>query len=92
MGTVKGQRQAGKISISQVVDGTMKVWGWVPDKLPGNGVSRDDVVQAIYDTANTYGQISRWWEFNASRDSRPLDDPREFLSSLLEESGRGSSL
>ena len=43
------ERQASKISITQAVDGALRIWGWIPDHTPVKGVTRDEIVESIID-------------------------------------------
>lgn len=87
-GSVKGnQRQASKIHFSQAVDGTMRVWGWIPE-IPKDiaQVSREEVIAAIHETIQKFGKISSWREYNSARDKKVRTaDPAAYLQSLLQE-------
>lgn len=86
-GYVRGkERQASKISFTQAVDGTVRVWGWIPDRIPVQGITRDQVVSQINTTLAAYGSINSWREFDSVRDSiGRQSDKVAFLTSLLEE-------
>ncbi|MBU0491723.1 MAG: type III-B CRISPR module RAMP protein Cmr1 [Chloroflexi bacterium] len=90
-GAVRGnQRQAAKVFFSQVVDDTMRVWGWIPNALPISGITRDQVVDQIKTTISQYGPpVRSWREYNSPRDTMtPLQTDRAaFLASLLQEGG-----
>jgi len=85
-GHVRGnERRASKISITQAVDGTARVWGWIPDRVPVKGVTRGQVIEQIRATVQTYGTVQSWREFDAAQDTAGrhtrIDD---YLASLLE--------
>lgn len=86
-GSVTGnQRQASKISITQAVDGALRVWGWIPEDTPVRSVTRDQVVEEIRRTLGSYGQFDYWREFNSPRDTgSPQADMATYLSELLRE-------
>jgi len=86
-GSVRGeQRQASKISISQAVNGAVRVWGWIPENVPA-GATRDQVVDKIRAALEVYGTLRYWREFDSGRDSLGRQrDIAAYLISLLEES------
>lgn len=86
-GSVRGnERRASKISFTQAVDGVVRVWGWIPDRIPGQGITRDQVVGQINATLTAYGTVSSWREFDSARDTvSRQSDIAAFLRSLLEE-------
>jgi CRISPR-associated protein Cmr1 len=87
-GSVRGeQRQASKISVTQAVNGAVRVWGWIPEDVPVRGVTRDQVVDKIKATLTAYGQLGYWREFNSARDTfhRQTDAPT-YLLDLLQRS------
>ena len=69
-GTISGERHASKISLSQPVDGKMRVWGWNPHEIPVRGFTRDQIVSEIHKTLSSYGKIVSWREFNSPRRSQ----------------------
>jgi len=82
-GTVKDGRQASKISLSQAVNGTMRVWGWIPEDLCVPNVTRSQVVDEIKATIKKFRTLQSWREYD------PLQaDGAAFLTSLLEKGGR----
>ena len=85
-GTVKDERMASKIAISQLINGKLRVWGWIPHSLPVQGTSREEVVALIYTTIQSFGQVTKWRELASVRDTSGLIEPLEFLKSLLRES------
>ncbi|HDL85852.1 MAG TPA: type III-B CRISPR module RAMP protein Cmr1 [Candidatus Acetothermia bacterium] len=88
-GTVEGEKQASKISISQAVNRSMRVWGWIPDTLP-KGVARNQVVDQIKVTLGKFGTLHSWREYNSTRDSMTPSqtDIAVFLTNLLQEGER----
>lgn len=84
-GTVAKERIGSKIYYSQVLDGCMKVWGWIPHDLPRSSVSREEVMAMLYGTIGEYARINHWREFDSVRDtySKRLTDSHTFLTSLL---------
>ena len=82
-GTVKDGRQASKISLSQAVNGTMRVWGWIPEDLRVPNVTRSQVVDEIKATIKIFGALKSWREYDPSQ-----VDGATFLTSLLEKGGR----
>jgi CRISPR-associated protein Cmr1 len=79
------ERKASKVAISWLIDGKLRVWGWIPHELPVSGITRDDVVKIIYDTVTTFGIPAYWREFNSMHDTRRYTNASQFLSSLLED-------
>ncbi|PWH13959.1 MAG: type III-B CRISPR module RAMP protein Cmr1 [Anaerolineae bacterium] len=87
-GTVSGDREASKVFFSQMVDGVMRVWGWIPDVPSENfpGISRDQVLVKIKEAIEAYGEVVSWREFNSERDTFGKEsDGKAFLCSLLED-------
>lgn len=84
-GTVQNERQASKIQTGQAINGVMPVWGWIPHQLPVNNLLREQVVDEIMKTMNTYGKLVYWREFNSARDTLALHtNMTTFLRSLLQ--------
>jgi CRISPR-associated protein Cmr1 len=88
-GSIKGNagRQAAKVFFSQAVEGRMKAWGWIPTEMNFPGVTREDVVSAIYTELGRYGARNYWREFSSPRDTVSANqvDSGAFLASLLQE-------
>ncbi len=90
-GKVQGNnRTASKIAISSLVNGKLRIWGWVPERLVYeehqiSGVTRENVMSVIYNTITSFGTITKWREFNnVGRDNfKKYTSPTEFLKSLL---------
>lgn len=83
-GTVERDRQGSKLSFTQSVNGEMRVWGWLPQRLPNGMPSRDVVIKEIYAALGQYGRIKSWREFDSDRDSvRRFNSPEEFFASLV---------
>jgi hypothetical protein len=65
----------------------MRVWGWIPKKLPSaqNFENRDAIVQAIYLNLREKYNIQVWREMNSARDTVIRDniDVNVFLRTLL---------
>ena len=91
MGEVrKDRRVAAKIRMTAVHNGTMRVWGWVPDTVArfaqkGQKAGfRERVMQRLYAEISAFGQLRTWREFNSARDTQGLiSDPVDFVHSLL---------
>lgn len=86
-GSVRGnQRQASKISVTQTVNGVLRVWGWIPEGIPVSNVTRDQVVDEVYGTLRSCGRLDCWREFNSARDTVSRQpDIATYLSELLKE-------
>jgi CRISPR-associated protein Cmr1 len=83
-GTIRGQSQAAKVYLAQGSNNNVRVWGWVPEKLPVTGVTRDEVVSLIQSTLSSFGKQIRWREFDSSRDLSKCSDSVLFLTNLIE--------
>lgn len=86
-GYVRGnnERRASKISITQAVNGTIRVWGWIPGRVPVKEVTRSQVIEQISATVQTYGTVQTWREFDSARDTAGRHTRiDEYLASLLE--------
>lgn len=83
-GTITGQSQAAKVYLAQGSNNNMRVWGWVPEKLPVTGITRDEVVSLIQSTLSSFGKQMRWREFDSSRDPVKFSDPVQFFTNLIE--------
>ncbi len=89
MGTTRGERIAAKVKMSRPYNGgkEMRVWGWIPEELPGaqNFKNRNAVVQAIHQHLNNKYSVQIWREMNSARDTivPNNNDARVFLRSLL---------
>ena len=84
-GVVRGQhRRASKINFSQAVDEKVRIWGWIPEKLPIQDITRIQVADEIYQTISRYGAIKKWREFNSPRDTvmKSQGNKLAFLKSL----------
>ncbi|RLC90206.1 MAG: hypothetical protein DRI37_02025, partial [Chloroflexi bacterium] len=74
---------ASKISLSQAVNGTMRVWGWIPEDLRVPNVTRSQVMDEIKATIKIFGALKSWREYDPSQ-----VDGATFLTNLLEKGGR----
>ena len=85
-GYVRGnERQASKINVTQAVDSVVRVWGWIPNNTPVQGVGRDEVVDQIQATLGAYGTLKSWREFDSERDSvNRFSENKGYLAHLLE--------
>ncbi|MFQ5874203.1 MAG: hypothetical protein ACE5JL_10430, partial [Dehalococcoidia bacterium] len=85
-GYVRGnERQASKINVTQAVDSVVRVWGWIPNNTPVQGVGRDEVVDQIKATLGAYGTLESWREFDSERDSvKRFAEIKGYLAHLLE--------
>jgi CRISPR-associated protein Cmr1 len=87
--TTKGERIAAKVKMSRPYNSNneMRVWGWIPKKLPSaqNFENRDAIVQAIYLNLREKYNIQVWREMNSARDTVIRDniDVNVFLRTLL---------
>ncbi len=84
MGYVRGKlRDGAKIMMSYPYEnGTIRMWGWIP-QLPQSRPSRSDILEAIYYDflEATYGveQIQFWLDFDPGKNSSVLEYLREYL-------------
>jgi hypothetical protein len=88
LGTIEGDNapQASKIKLALVPDRPiLRVWGWVPRDLKGIA-DREEVVTLIKKQLRTRGRITRWREFDSSRDTvGRFTDSVAYLNSFTEE-------
>ncbi len=91
-GEVQGShRVASKIRMTAAHNGSMHVWGWVPDTVTRfapegeqPATFRERVMQRLYGEIDNFGRILVWREFDAPRDMKQrIADPAEFVQSLL---------
>ena len=91
MGEVRGgHRIAARIRMTAVYNGTMRVWGWVPDTVARfapegqKAEFREQIMQRLYDEIRAFGRLRAWREFNAERDTQGrISAPVDFVHSLL---------
>ncbi|MGH2510995.1 MAG: RAMP superfamily CRISPR-associated protein, partial [Ktedonobacteraceae bacterium] len=85
MGTVQGKPQGAKIMMSRPYNGSIYLWGWIPDKVCQFGTSRADVIKQIYTHLHTTYTLNYWREWNSTYDTtqQMCANPKEFLNSLL---------
>ena len=93
-GEVQGSRRvASKIRMTAVHNGTMHVWGWVPDTVTRfapegeqTAAFREQVMQHLHEEIRHFGGILAWREFNASRDTQQrITNPVAFVQSLVQQ-------
>jgi hypothetical protein len=91
LGTVRGRDapQASKVKMALVPPGqrTLRLWGWVPSRLPV-GVQREDIVRLLHRQIEVRPDrhIVGWREFDSPRDTvEQFTDSTAYLGSLMEE-------
>ena len=89
LGTVKDDpNQASKIKMALLPGSrTFRVWGWTPEDLreAAGRMNRATVMGLIHRQVRRAGPISRWREFDSSRDTvRRFTGPEAYLHSLME--------
>ena len=90
MGTVEDERQGAKIMMSRPYNGTIRLWGWIPEEVSQIHTSRAQVIKQIHSHLSTKYSINYWREFNSIHDTvqQGYASPQEFLNSLLKGEGR----
>jgi CRISPR-associated protein Cmr1 len=86
----EGDRQGAKIMMSRPYNGTIRLWGWIPEEVSQFHTSRAQVIKQIHSHLSTKYSINYWREFNSIRDTvqQGYANPQEFLNSLLKGEGR----
>jgi CRISPR-associated protein Cmr1 len=83
MGTAEDERQGAKIMMSRPYNGTIRLWGWIPEEVSQFHTSRVQVIKQIHSHLSTKYSINYWREFDSPRDKYRYSDAFEFLKSLI---------
>ena len=87
MGTVKGKRMGAKVRVSRPYGGTIRVWGWIPEKanVYNSAWNREKIMNAIHAHLHTNYHMKTWREMSSRRDTITVNnnDVRDFILSLL---------
>jgi hypothetical protein len=83
MGTVEDERQGAKIMMSRPYNGTIRLWGWIPEEVSQFHTSRAQVIKQIHSHLSTKYSINYWREFDSPRDKYRYSDSFEFFESLI---------